>query len=186
VPKSFGSNMHDTCFPKHFWVPNNTIKYDEKTNPSIWLEDYCLMCRVGGVDNDLFIIQLLPIYLADTSRAWLDHLPKNLIDCWEDLKEIFTDNFQGTYVWPSNPWDLNGCQQKQGESLQDYIRCFSRKCHKLPKICDADAISTFWFSTNCQTLVHELGCDQPKTTKELLNIATRHASSEEAVGFVFI
>jgi hypothetical protein len=44
--------------------------------------------------------------------AWLDHLPKNMIDCWENLKEIFTGIFQGTYVRPSNPWDLEGCQQK--------------------------------------------------------------------------
>jgi hypothetical protein len=29
--------------------------------------------------------------------------------------------------------------------------------------------------------VHELGHDQPKTTKELLDITTRHASGEEAV-----
>jgi hypothetical protein len=29
--------------------------------------------------------------------------------------------------------------------------------------------------------VHELGHEQPKTTKELLNIATRHASGKEAV-----
>jgi hypothetical protein len=45
------------------------------------------------VDDDLLIIQFLTIYLADTSRDWLDHLPKNSIDCWEDLKEIFTSNF---------------------------------------------------------------------------------------------
>jgi hypothetical protein len=47
----------------------------------------------SGADSDLFIIQFLLIYLADTSRAWLNHLPRNLIDCWEDLKEIFTSNF---------------------------------------------------------------------------------------------
>jgi hypothetical protein len=35
-------------------------------------------------------------------------------------------------------------------------------------------------------LVHELGRDQPNTTKELLDIATQHASSEEAVRAVFI
>jgi hypothetical protein len=34
--------------------------------------------------------------------------------------------------------------------------------------------------------VHKLGCDQPKTTKELLDIATQHASGEEAVGVVFV
>jgi hypothetical protein len=34
--------------------------------------------------------------------------------------------------------------------------------------------------------VHGLGRDQPKTTKELLNITTRHASDEEALRAVFI
>jgi hypothetical protein len=34
--------------------------------------------------------------------------------------------------------------------------------------------------------VHELGRYQPKTTKELLDITTGHASSEEAVGAIFV
>jgi hypothetical protein len=61
--------MRDASFPKRFWVPNNIVKYDSKTNPSIWLEDYYLTCRVGRADNSHFIIQVLPIYLANTSRA---------------------------------------------------------------------------------------------------------------------
>jgi hypothetical protein len=85
--------VRDACFAKHFWAPNNIVKYDGKTNPSIWLEDYCLMCRVGGLDSDMFIIQFLPIYFVDTSRAWLNHLPRNSINCWEDVKEIFTGIF---------------------------------------------------------------------------------------------
>jgi hypothetical protein len=56
-------------FPKGFWAPSNVIKYDNKINPIIWLEDYRLVCRAGGVDNDLFIIQFLPIYLDDSARA---------------------------------------------------------------------------------------------------------------------
>jgi hypothetical protein len=80
--------MHEICFPRHFWASNNIVKYDYKINPSIRLEAYRLTCRAGGVDNDLFIIQFLPIYFVDTSRAWLDHLPRNSIDCWENLREI--------------------------------------------------------------------------------------------------
>jgi hypothetical protein len=34
--------------------------------------------------------------------------------------------------------------------------------------------------------VHELSLDQPNTTKELLDIATRHASGEEAVGAILV
>jgi hypothetical protein len=35
------------------------------------------------------------------------------------------------------------------------------------------------------SLVHKLDHEQPKTTKELLNIATWHALGEEAVGAAF-
>jgi hypothetical protein len=45
------------------------VKFVIKTIPSVWLEDYCLACRAGGADDDLFIIQFLPMYLADTTRA---------------------------------------------------------------------------------------------------------------------
>jgi hypothetical protein len=95
--------MCDACFPKCFQALNIIIKYDGKTNPIIWLEDYPLACRVDGVDDDLFITQFLLIYLADAGRAWLEHLPRNTIDSWENLMEIFSGNFQGTYVWNSNP-----------------------------------------------------------------------------------
>jgi hypothetical protein len=66
------------------------------------------MCRAGEANDDLFIIQFPPIYLADSAGAWLDHLPRNAINSWDDLREIITGNFQGTYVHPGNPWDLKG------------------------------------------------------------------------------
>jgi hypothetical protein len=53
-------------------------------------------------------------------------------------------------------------------------------------VADADVISTIWDSMMCCTLVNELGQEHPKTTKELLDITTRHASGEEAVGTTFI
>jgi hypothetical protein len=158
-PKVFGSNMRDARIPKHFWSPGNVIKYDAKTNPSLWLEDSHRASRSGRVDNNLFIIQFLPIHLADMARAWLDNILRNMIDSWEDLKEIFTSNFQDMYVWPSKPLDLKSCRQKSGESLRDYIRCISQKGHELPRVADANVISTFWSGTMCHTLVHELGHD---------------------------
>ena len=36
-----------------------------------------------------------------------------------------------------------------------------------------------------ESLVHKLGCKGPRTTKELLDIVTSHASGEEAVGAIF-
>jgi hypothetical protein len=48
-------------------------------NPSLWLEDYRLACRAGGANSDYFIIRNLPLFLADSARTWLEHLPSNRI-----------------------------------------------------------------------------------------------------------
>jgi hypothetical protein len=59
-------------------------------------------------------------------------------------------------------------------------------CHELPSVADVDVISAFYDGMTCRILVHELSHEQPKTTKELLDIATRHASNKEEVGATFI
>ncbi|XP_039825636.1 uncharacterized protein LOC120687674 [Panicum virgatum] len=151
----------------------------------MWLEDYCLTCRAGGADDDRFIIQYLPICLGENVLAWLDFLPADSIGCWADLRNVFIGNFQGTYVRPSNSWDLKNCKQEPGESLRDYIRRFSKQCNSLPGVVDADVIGVFLSKTHCKTLVHKLGCQKPRTTLELLEIATNHASGKEVVGAVF-
>jgi hypothetical protein len=85
--------VRDARFLRHFRAPGNIVMYDSKTKLSAWLEDYCLACRAAGVSNDLYIIQFLPIYLADYDRAWLDYLPRNVIDSWDGHRRIFTGNF---------------------------------------------------------------------------------------------
>jgi hypothetical protein len=65
----------------------------ERRNPGLWLEDYRLACQAGGADGDAFIIHNLPLYLVDSVRTWLEHLPPNEIKCCADLKEIFMGNF---------------------------------------------------------------------------------------------
>ena len=94
-------------------------------------------------------------------------------------------NFQGTYKRPRNPWELKNYHQKAGETLCGYIRCFSRQCNELPNVADADIIGAFLSGTTCESLVHKLGRKCPRTTKELLDIATSHASREEAVRAIF-
>ena len=48
-----------------------------------------------------------------------------------------------------------------------------------------DIINTFLSGTNCESLIHKLGCLKPHTTRDLLDVATNHASGEEAVGAIF-
>jgi hypothetical protein len=70
-------------------------------------------------------------------------------------------NFQGTYVRPGNSWDLRACTQKPGESLQDFIRRFSKRCTELPSVALSEIVHAFLEGTTCRDLVCELGRSPP-------------------------
>ena len=62
-----------------------------------------------------------------------------------------------------------------------YICRFSKQYNELPNIMDADVIRAFISGTTNEALIHELGCNKLRMTRELLDLTTSHASSEEAI-----
>jgi hypothetical protein len=52
----------------------------------------------GSRDNALQMVQL---YLKDMARAWLNNLPAESIESWEDFRQIFIANFKGTLKRPT-------------------------------------------------------------------------------------
>jgi hypothetical protein len=140
---------------------------------------------LGGTNDDNLIIRNLPLFLSDAARAWLEHLPPAQISDWDDLVKAFAGNFQGTYVRPGNSWDLQSCRQQPGESLCEYIRRFSKQRTELPNITDSDVIEAFLAGTTCRDLVSKLGHKTPTKASELMDIATKFASGQEAVEAIF-
>jgi hypothetical protein len=146
----------------------------------VWLEDYRLACHTWGATDDLFIIKNLPLYLGDSARTWLEHLPRDKSHDWTNLCRIFVGNFQGTYTRPGKQWELRNCKQQLGESLRKYIWRFSKRCTEFPDTTNNDAISAFQNGTTRTSLIHRLGRRMPRTTRELLDIESNHTDSEEA------
>jgi hypothetical protein len=160
-------------------------KYNGETKPKLWLADFRLACQLGGATGDRVIIQQLPLFLSDTTRAWLEDLPPRQIHDWNDLVKVFEGNFKGTYVCPGNSWDLRSYKQKPGKSLHDYIRCSSKQRTELSNITDSDVIMAFLSGTTCKELVRELGRNTPATANEMMDIITSYAAGEEVVGAIF-
>ena len=92
-PRVFSEAIRRAKFPARFRQLASLTKYSGETNPELWLADYRLACQLGGADDDLLIIRNLPLHLADSARAWLEHLPERLIHGWADLVRIFVGNF---------------------------------------------------------------------------------------------
>jgi hypothetical protein len=184
-PQAFSRAIRRAPFPARFWAPTTITKYSGETRPELWLADYRLACQLGWTDDDNLIIRNLPLFLSDAARAWLEHLPPAQISNWDDLVKAFAGNFQGTYVRPKNSWDLRSCHQQPGESLREYIRRFSKQRTELPNITDSDVIEAFLAGTTCRDLVSKLSRKTPTKASELMDIATKFASGQEAVEAIF-
>jgi hypothetical protein len=66
-----------------------------------------------------------------------------------------------------------------------YIRRFSKQCTELPNITDSDVIGAFLAGTTCRDLMSKLGRKTPTKASELMDIATKFASGQEAVEAIF-
>jgi hypothetical protein len=78
-PRAFSQSIRDARIPSRFRAPTNIPRYDRDTNPSVCLKDYRLACHAVGATDDLFISKNLPLYLGDSARTWLEHLPRDKI-----------------------------------------------------------------------------------------------------------
>jgi hypothetical protein len=74
-PQAFSRAIRRAPFPTRFRPPTTITKYSGETRPELWLADYRLACQLGGTDDDNLVIRNLPLFLSDTARAWLEHLP---------------------------------------------------------------------------------------------------------------
>jgi hypothetical protein len=137
--------------------------------------------HAGGATDDLFMIKNLPLYLYNSARTWLEHLPWDKINDWTDLCRVFVGNFQGTYIRRGKQWELRNCKQQPRESLRKYIQRFSKRCTELPVATDNNAISVFQNGTTCTSLIHLLERCMPRMTRELLDITSNHTDGKEAV-----
>jgi hypothetical protein len=71
------------------------------------------------------------------------------------------------------------------ESLREYIRRFSKQRTELPNVTDSDVIGAFLAGTTYRDLVSKLGRKTPTHASELMVVATKFASGQEAVEAIF-
>ena len=79
--------------------------------------------------------------LKDRARSWLLNLPPGSISSWDEMRDHFVANFQGTRDRPSAAGDLRRVKQQPGETLQKYIQRFNNVRLKIPKVTDEAIIS---------------------------------------------
>ena len=74
-----------------------------------------------------------PMALKDGACSWLLNLPPGSISSWDEMRNHFVANFQGTRDRPPAASDLRRIKQQPGETLQKYIQRFNNTRLKIPR-----------------------------------------------------
>ncbi|XP_073353719.1 uncharacterized protein [Aegilops tauschii subsp. strangulata] len=118
--------------------------------------------------------------LKAAARSWLMHLPEGSFSSWDELREWFIANFQGTRNRALTINDLWRVKQRPGETLRKYIQHFTHVCLKIPKASDETIISAFTEGVTNVKMSEELTIhDDLCTALEMFNLADKCARAEE-------
>ena len=128
----------------------------------------------------LHAIKYLPLKLKGPARHWLKSLPENSIGSWEELKDAFRANFQGTYVRPPDTDDLSHITQQPGESARKFWTRFLTKKNQIVDCPDAEALEAFKHNIRDEWLARHLGQEKPKSMAALTTLMTHFCAGEDS------
>ena len=148
-------------------------------DPAEFLQLYELSIEAANGDEKV-MENWFPMALKDGARSWLLNLPPGSISSWDEMRNRFVSNFQGTRDRPPAAGDLRCIKEQPGETLQKYIQCFNSVRLKIPKVTDKAMISAFFDGVRDVKMKEELTIHEDLwTALETFNMATKCARAEE-------
>ena len=94
----------DIIWPGKF-KPDLPPRYDSTPDPMEFLQLYELSIEAANGDEKV-MENWFPIALKDGARSWLLNLLAGSISSWDEMRECFVANFQGTRDRPRAAGDL--------------------------------------------------------------------------------
>src|SRR4051812_24734538 len=120
--------------------------------------------------------------LQGSAWTWLNSLPKDSVNCWEDFTSAFIHNFTSTYERPNLPRHLALCVQGKDEPLRDYLSRWVKLRNTCEGLHEIQAIQ--YFTDGCldgSMLKHKMLRKNIKSLAELMKIANSFAVSDSAM-----
>ena len=114
------------------------------------------------------------MYTDNGARSWPLNLPVGSVSSWDEMRDRFIANFQGTRDRPPTADDVRRIKKQPGETLQKYIQCFNNVRLKIPKVNDEAIISVFSDGVRDDKMKEELAIHEELCTSlGLFNLATK-------------
>src|SRR4051812_12836507 len=89
-------------------------------------------------------------------RQWINTLPADCIDSWEDMRDAFVRHFEGSYTHATTIEDLERCVQGPRESTHSWVQWWQDLWYNAAGIHPDTVIHRFKTSCRYEPLVPKL------------------------------
>jgi hypothetical protein len=185
-----GDNMALTAFPalaprlQSVTYPDNfkpnIQKYDDCSDPNIWLSTYYVTVKAAGSSFDHMATYFL-LVMGDAPSLWLNNLPAGSITSWADLSQAFTSNFQVTYNRPSNAFNLGRVTMKPDERLWDYTNRFFENRNTCVDVRDEWVVDSYKKGLRDRKVFEKIHESGAKMVAPLMEVVNKLINTEEAL-----
>ncbi|GKV37469.1 hypothetical protein SLEP1_g45495 [Rubroshorea leprosula] len=114
--------------------------YDGTKDPDEHLHTYQAIMRIQNA-NDAMMCKVFPATLKSTARRWYHKLPRHSIDSFSQLAKLFSNKFASQREIKRTATELMQVNQKEGESLRDYMQRFNKATLDIDNIPDTICLS---------------------------------------------
>ena len=135
-PTTIGNELQSTNLPFMQRVLNHPLPskfkvpavppYDGTADQIEHLELFRAYVAVRGVPNEI-VCRAFPLTLTSLAREWFTNIPSNTIDNFMDIAKHFLTHFMSTHRQKMPVSYMMTVQQKDSESLKDYIERFQKE-----------------------------------------------------------
>jgi hypothetical protein len=159
---TFSRRLRTIIYPKDFKPAIE--KYDDHSDPSIWLKMYNIAARASRGNED-HMAGNFPLVMGKAPLLCLDNLPVECITSWAMLSRLFTTNYQAIYNRCGNTHHLTRVRMRCDETLREYTNRYFENRNTLASVKDEDVIAYYkkgitnlkWFEKIHEVDAHTIG-----------------------------
>ncbi|GKV01672.1 hypothetical protein SLEP1_g14210 [Rubroshorea leprosula] len=140
--------------------------YDGTKDPDEHLHTYQAIMRIQNA-NDAMMCKVFPATLKSTARRWYHKLPRHSIDSFSQLAKLFSNKFASQREIKPTATELMQVNQKEGESLRDYMQRFNKATLDIDNVPDTICLSALLHGLKRGRFLDDLLENPPKTWNEV-------------------
>ncbi|QHO43568.1 uncharacterized protein [Arachis hypogaea] len=119
--------------PKNFNLPTTLKPYEGTGDPNIHVTKFHSMMFLNSA-FDPILCRYFPTFLDGATLLWFSSLPAGSISIFQELADLFTNNFTASKFYVHDSDYLSTIKQDQHESLLDYMMMFNKIAMEIPNL----------------------------------------------------